>query len=190
MKHLRNSLFAVALMAAAAFTSNSAKARFLIEPHIGYNLNSSTVWGGMTNEYTGAEYGGRFGLQYLGLMGGLNYTHSDFDVKSTNDSGLTTTPYKRDEIGGFVGYKFPVLLRAWLGYNFSNKAKETNGDYIKGTSTELGLGFTGFPLISINLVYRMHSYDEVSDSGVTSTIDNKFEPKEIVIGVSLPFTLL
>lgn len=196
MGHVKNSLIAIGVVAIALLTSISANASFLIEPHLGYNIHSSTTWGNATVDYNGAQYGARLGLQTLGLMGGFEYNHASYEKEVTASGTTSKADFGRNEMGLFVGYKFPILLRAWLGYNFSAKETQSTGgdinDYLKGSSTEIGIGYTGLPFLSLNLSYKMLSYDEFynAGNGTTSTLSTKFEPKEIVIGISAPFTLL
>jgi hypothetical protein len=129
------------------------------------------------------------------------YTHSTYTTTTKPIIGTSDKDdKKRDELGVFVGYKFPVLVRAWVGYNFLAKETQTAlgptsstrvGDYNKGHSKEIGVGFTGLPFVSINLSYKMLSYNTNFDPGAnkTSSINPKYEPKEIVLGVSIPLNL-
>lgn len=198
---VKNSLIAGALLTTATLSSMNANASLLIEPHLGYNVYSSTSMGTDTIDYNGAQYGARLGLQSLGFMGGLDYTHSSYTATTKPASGTSDKDErKRDELGVFVGYKFPVLVRAWIGYNFLAKESQTAlgptsgnvvGDYYKGHSTEIGVGFTGIPFLSLNLSYKMLSYDQHFDpkKGATSALNPKFEPKEIILGISIPINL-
>jgi len=173
-----------------------ASAGILIEPQLGYilsnkysgtiGLTSPSFTGTTTANYksTGPDYGARLGYEVLGFMSGLNYVHSS--GKSKNSDG-TTDDLKSTNIGVFVGYKAPILFRAWLAYNFSSKTTIKTND-IKGNSTEIGLGFTGLPFLSINAIYRMYKYTELTNAGVTYTASN-YTPKEIELAISVPFNL-
>lgn len=194
MGRVKNSLLTLGIVAIAALTSFSAKASLLIEPHFGYNLHGSADVDVVTIKYNGTQYGARLGVQSFGFMGGLDYTHSTFTSKASVPTfGDFEADQKRDQLGVFVGYKFPILVRAWVGYYFSDKTTQTNdgtfgakGDWMKGNGTEIGVGFTGLPFLSINLQYRMSTYDKADDGAM----DPKFKTKEIVLGISAPFTLL
>lgn len=190
---VKNSLLAVAVVVAATTFSGAARASLLIEPHVGYILGGNADYNGADVSYNGPDYGARLGGQWLGVMAGLDYTHSTFaaDFKTTAGSGELER--KRDMIGIFAGYNFPILLRAWATYYFSAKTSNTqtnsfgtNGNYTKGNATELGIGFTGLPFLSLNLSYRMSTHDE----NQAGSINPELETKEIVLGVSAPFTLL
>lgn len=187
MGHVKNSLLTLGIVAITALTSFSAKASLLIEPHLGYNIYGNADYGTTTTKYNGAQYGARLGFQQLGLMAGLDYTHSAFTYKMTIPGfSEFSQDQKRDQIGIFAGYNFPILLRAWVGYYFSDKTKAADSTFLKGSGTELGLGFTGLPFLSINLQYRMSTYDEDEEG----TLSPELDTKEIVLGISAPFTLL
>jgi hypothetical protein len=181
---------------AILLTTTVASAGILIEPQVGYilsnkysgtvGLTSGSLVGSTTGDYksTGPEYGARVGYQVLGFMTGLNYGHSS--GKSKNSDG-TTDDLKSTNIGAFIGYKAPILFRAWLAYNFSTKTSLDTND-LKGNSTEIGLGYTGLPFLSINAIYRMYKYTEVTNAGVTYTATN-YNPTEIELAISAPFSL-
>ncbi len=185
MKRIKHALIALSALAIAALTAVTANASLLIEPHLGYNIYGNADYQSASIKYNGAQYGARLGGQYLGLMGGFDYTHSSFTYKTT---GAADSDKTRNQFGVFVGYNLPVFVRAWFGYYFSDKLTTTsNSSWIKGNGTELGLGFTGIPFLSINLQYRMSTYDETSTGGALTP---NAKPKEFVLGVSAPFTLL
>lgn len=192
---VKNSVFALSLTAVmiASVIPSKAKASLLIEPHIGYILAGNADYNGADVSYNGPEYGARLGGQWLGFMAGLDYAHSTFTAKLTSTLVNGEIDKKRDNIGVFAGYNLPILLRGWVTYYFSSKTSNTqtnslgtSGQFTKGSGTELGLGFTGLPFLSINLVYRMSTQDENQSGALTP----EMETKEIMIGVSAPFTLL
>jgi predicted porin len=163
---------------------NAASAALLVEPHLGYNLASS----GDGDSYNGAQLGMRLGYQQLGLMAGLDFTRSTFDQDQTVNNATVSNQMERNEWGVFVGYNFPIFLRAWATYYFSNTTKATNSNFeMSGNTTEMGVGFTALPFLSLNVIYRMINLDELKSSSATSTIDKS--NKEFVVGVSLPLTL-
>lgn len=174
--------------------TTTARASFLVEPHLGYIASGSqSSWGGLKAEYTGPQYGARLGVKYLGVMGGFAYTHSTYDLKLSALGQTVKSGQKQDDMGLFVGYNAPVLLRVWVAYFLSSKITQTEagqfgatGDWFKGKTTEIGVGFTPLPLLSLNVSYRMLSFDKVNEG----TLPIKYEPKEIVLGVSVPFSLL
>ncbi len=174
-------------------TQSVAHASLLLEPHLGYNISGSGDTGSGTSlvkySYSGVQLGGRVGYQLLGLMTGVDYTRSSYTLEAKGLSSTTNTDLDRSEIGVFVGYNFPILLRAWGTYYFNNTSTYPNGNEASGNTTELGVGFTGLPFVSLNLMVRMASFDELKSGTTTSAISPKQDFTEVVVGVSLPFTL-
>lgn len=196
MTFVKKSLLALAVIAAASLTAITAQAGLLIEPHVGYILPSEETYQGAKFEHNGPELGARLGYQTLGFMAGLDYTLASYTVDETFEGVKASFDKKRTNFGAFVGYNFPILLRAWIGYDFSVKEKQDgtagdalDGDYLKGTGTVLGVGFTGLPFVSINLTYRMTKFDEYKSGSETGALNPEFEPKEIALGISLPLNL-
>ncbi|MDD4975066.1 MAG: hypothetical protein PHY93_11980 [Bacteriovorax sp.] len=189
MVSLKNSLIAFSVLVLTILTS-SAHASLLIEPHLGYNISGGGTTSGVEYKYTNPELGLRLGGQILGLMAGLDYTFSSY---TWTQSPGGDDKFDRGEVGLFVGYNFPILLRFWGAYYFSNTAKDTNstgktatGAEFKGNTKELGVGFTGIPFLSLNLMYR----NVVFDSKPAVVTGGDISNHEVVLGVSLPFTLL
>lgn len=176
---------------AGAMSAQSASAALLIEPHVGFNLHGSGESGSTDYSYNGAQLGARIGYQNLGLMAGMDFTHSGFELESKTNGSKSTTDMTRNELGVFVGYNFPVLIRAWGAYYFTNtmKADNTTETKYKGNTKELGVGFTGLPFLSINLMYRMVTHDEYESNISSGSLNPDLDFKEIVLGVSLPLTL-
>lgn len=185
-KNFKGLILSMALLVA----TTSVHASFLIEPHIGYNLSGSGDSPGVDYEYNGPQFGIRTGVQYLGVMAGLAYNKSSYDLEAKSGGATTTTDVDRTELGAFVGYNLPIMFRVWGAYYFSNKGEVSNGEFL-GNTKELGVGFTALPLLSINLAYRMTTYDEFeTNAGITSSLgNNEIDANEIVLSVSLPLTL-
>lgn len=198
------------------FFSNFSYGEILIEPHIGYNVKGSADYNGsamaivsgqpitvpasFSDKYNGLQYGGRIGLQYTpGLMFGFDYNMSHYSIKETYTDGspADTDSYKRSEIGAFLGLSLPLSIRVWYTYYIMKQTvTKTNtvsgltaGDYNDGHSTEIGLGYTGFPYLSFNLLYRTMVYSDGDQNGVGFyTISPEYKAHEIVLGLSVPFT--
>jgi opacity protein-like surface antigen len=198
MKTFKKCLLALVLMATV---TSGAQASLLIEPHLGYNISGT---GDFNNEgipfeidYNGAQYGLKAGWQLLGFMVGLDYTLSNPEVETSAAGFSGKDKFDTKELGVFAGYNLPILLRAWAGYYFDVTAETSGtgayeaGTELSGHTMELGIGFTGLPLVSLNLIYRNKAFDEVKDSTGTTKLSGTQEVKasEIVLGVSLPLTL-
>ncbi len=193
MKQLTQLALVFAFVLGASF---NAKAALLIEPVIGYNLNSklemkfddAIAAAAMNDNLSGgrgAAYGGRLGYQQLGFQLGLDY------LNSTISGGDFDDDMKINEWAGFIGYEFPILFRVYAGYIFSGTGKtKINGDSStlkKESGTKLGVGFTGLPFIDINLEYRRATWTEFSSGG--TDYDGKFSYSTIMLGLSVPFTI-
>lgn len=177
--------------------SSFASAGILIEPQLGYILSNKVngtanlVNGATTatldadSKATGVEYGARLGYSMLGFMGGLNF--GKVSGKITDNTDGSKDDYKGTNLGAFVGYSAPILVRAWFAYNFSSKA-DIGADSVKGKSTEFGIGYTGLPFLSINFIYRMYDMDEITASGTTYSASG-YKPKEMELAISAPFNL-
>jgi len=185
------------LVALFALVSLSANAGFLVEPYLGYKVGSGDQGGVTPIDYTlnGPSLGGRLGYQFLGLMGGVDYSFGSIDLEAAvTVAGVetkSTSSQDQKDLGVFLGYDFPILLRAWATYYLSSKLTQSNDDENSGGGYGLGVGFTGLPFVSLNVEYRALSYDEFfnSSTGQTSTRANKIENKEILFSVSLPLDL-
>lgn len=155
--------------------NNFLSAGILIEPMINHDLYAVSGWKNSNKlTYSGVSFGGRFGVQFLGFMGGLEY---DYRPKSS----YKTEVYKDGYFSGhysalFAGYQLPLLGKAWIGYFFNIDLKDKVNDLeFKEKGTLLGVGFTVLPLVDLNLEYR------------------KFHVKknsyELLFGISIPFVL-
>lgn len=183
----------VGLFLALLTFAQTASASFLIEPHLSYNLsgsgdNNASGASKVEYDYNGAQYGLKLGYQALGLMAGLDFKRSNYDMDYETSVGTLTGEMERNEWGLFVGYNFPILVRGWVGYYFSNTTKDTkNNTEMTGNTTELGVGFTALPFLSVNLMYRLINLDELESGGNKTGID--IDNREFVVGVSLPLNL-
>jgi hypothetical protein len=174
------------ILLSSVIFSLQTSASILIEPHVAYQFAGKNDDAVPPTTFSGSQYGARLGMQTFGLMAGADYTRSNLTIKQT---GVADKDSHRDQIGAFVGYKFPILLRVWGTYYFSDKVTAPSNDYVSGSGTELGIGFTGLPFLSVNLMYKTSNYDSYSISGTKGTLSPKEKTSEIALGVSIPFHL-
>lgn len=175
-------VFVFSFFVFVSFNQNTHAGGFLVEPVLGYSVGGHEVSNNDTS-YNGVSLGARLGYQFLGLQGGFDYLQSNLSMKDVDS--LTAR-----EMGLFVGYEFPILLRAYAGYIFSSTAKKEasiDQEYTKGSGTKFGVGFTGLPFIDINFEYRMGDFTELKTNGSTSSTD--VTNKAFMISLSLPFVL-
>jgi len=175
----------------------NAHSSFLIEPSIGYILSGDLERRSTKADYSGLTYGARLGFDYLGFMGGVEYSLASYEYEYTapEDEKGTTQDIDASHLGVFLGYNLPVMFRVWGTYYFQNTSElgggSSNGDELSGSGLGLGLGYTGLPFLSLNLEYKKYSYDEYEDisDGTTETLSEEFETSEIIFSVSFPINI-
>lgn len=183
MNRILTALFCVA-MASLTFSS---RAEIMIEPYVSI-IASSTIEGDVTisstptkidTDSTGTLYGLRLGYGLpLGLGFGLDYQTGS--AKDGDDTEFTPT-----DIGAYVSYALPVMLKFWFVYDFQSSTKFD--DYnATGSGMKLGVGYTGFPFVSINLEYQTNTYDDADEDLIT-----KYDISSTTIlgGISFPIGL-
>lgn len=171
-----------ALILCAGYVS-SASADILVEPYLGYYTGKYEV-GSTSEDFSGLGFGARVGYKHmLGLMLGLDYMTGKMEDKAAVKSDITP-----NQLGFFVGYEFPILLRVYGVYNFMDKTEGKNSTgttkYEGDSGVKLGVGFTPLPLLSVNLEYGFSSYDEANGHSLSPTFDTKYYG----LSVSLPLT--
>lgn len=179
------------------------QAGVLLEPHLGYIISGKSDYvmasKNLTDSYGGLQFGGRVGYQLMGFMGGLSFAHANYSIDtacSNCSPNSDKTSFTQNAFGFFIGYNAPVLMRAWFAYHFSLKEtvdKSANyfseGQCRKGSSTEFGVGYSGLPVLSLNFVYRMLSYNTATTNNLGAITLFDSSPKEVVLQVSAPFDL-
>lgn len=173
-----------------------AKAALLIEPVVGYNMGTKIEVDDVKNYSggSGPSFGGRLGYQNFGFQIGLDYLNSNINPDHDDfDSNI-----KMNEWAAFVGFEFPVLLRAYAGYIFSASGQSTKYDVHAGAGNQkleldggsgmkVGVGFTVLPFLDINFEVRQGTFDDNKLGG--TSIDNKVKYSTYMLGISLPFTI-
>jgi hypothetical protein len=125
----------------------------------------------------------RLGWGMLGFAVGLDYgtaaTTGEFPAPA-GDIDVDVT-----DMGLFVSYEFPILVRAYATYVFDAEAEVENSSTLSGTGTKIGVGFTGLPFVAINVEMFTHSYDE-EDPAAAST-DTTFDGTMVSLSLPLSF---
>ena len=187
---------------------SASHAGLLIEPYLGYAIGGdgeSTFTPTTVNHtYSGLNYGARLGYSNLGFMIGLDYSASSHDLEGKITSSPTYSAkdgIDRSQIGIFVGFNFPVMLRAWgtyyFGAGFDGADAEKSGDQVYDNTDEvgdgsgygLGVGFTGLPFVSINAEYRTFEYDTSNHGAATVANFAGAKLSEILLSISLPLNI-
>lgn len=162
--------------------SSVSNAGLLLEPYLGYEM-------GTTKDPDGKLDGTQMGLRVawtapIMFWAGVDYTMGVSAKLKPDDSAIADSDAKRSTLYGVVGVDFPILLRGWFGYGFKNELKADDWDTkYEGTSTKIGVGFTGLPFISLNLEYLMEEFDKADGT----TLATKAKNTGYVLSVSLPW---
>lgn len=165
----------------AVFTMSSvSQASINVEPFLGYTFSGEVG----TSDLTGVGYGARVGYDLaLGLGFGAEYFQGSYTAENT--AGVESD-FEPTDIGVYVSYDFPILVRAWATYVISGK-EDSGAAELSGNGFKVGVGFTGLPFVAINLEYTTINYDESETAGVTTAIDR--DRDGIMLNVSLPLSI-
>lgn len=193
-----------AMIAITLGMSYAAKAGIMIEPYLGYHGGDTvyqfTTLGGGGPEYTdtasGTGFGLRLGYKFLLPWVALDYATFNGTYKD-GVPGNSNYDYSMTNMSVVVGVDLPIMLRAWAGYGFSDKGtlKFTSSETkTEGTSTKIGLGFKGFPFVSINAEYIMTTptkldYGHGSGKEDVDLYYKSLKPNFFLISVSVPWNL-
>lgn len=173
MKRLLGAIAAVLLMG-----SSVSHADFLIEPYLGYHLGKCEA-GSSDVDAKGVTFGGRLGFStMIGLQFGLDYMGGEWRVDTSPRTDATLS-----NLGVFVGYEFPIMLRVFGSYFFDAELKDTSK--LEGDMIRLGVGLSPLPFIDVNLEYIKSTYDKLN--GVSLGSDVKMDMYGITL--SVPFEI-
>ncbi len=150
-----------------------------LEPYLGYHTNAEFKFSGSTDTASGLTYGARAGGDYMNFLFGLDYMTGAWSSSNAN-----IVPAN---LGLFVGYVFPTMLKGYLTYFFDEKykfsGKSSSADY-GGTEFKLGLGFTDLPVITLNIEYGFGTLNKRDGSPMN---DVKVSYFGLVIGCPFEF---
>lgn len=187
---MKKSLILIAAMIFFFQLSEKSHAAFYLEPFAGINITSEYESRLEEGELTGNQIGGRIGFKNLGFSLGLDARRSSFELEADNSSG-GGNDYTGNQVGFFVGYEFPILLRVWANYIFTGQATDDDDDDFEiseANGFNLGAGFKILPLISLNIEYFNLNYDKV-ENGSSSTSNLDIESSGLILGVSIPLSI-
>lgn len=181
---------------------SSANALLYVEPYAGYRMASFDLTvAGRNLEYaqSGVGYGARLGTSLIPLITvGLQYELGSYALDLDTDgvtSSLDNDEYDSTHMGIFAAFTSLPLINVWGSYFFDSSLERTAGtnnvgNTFNGSGYGVGAGFTGLPFLSINLDYRMFTYDELETAaGVTTTLDadSERDVTEVMLSISSPW---
>lgn len=178
---MKNALILVVLIL-SVFSMKKADAGILLEPYFGIHPFNTEVDSGTNSvDFSGTAFGARAGWQTLGLMFGGNYKTGSFDSDDTAAIGDVDS---YTHTGVFIGYNFPIMIRFWYEAILSSDIELANGTELeKGTGSTIGIGYTGFPFVSINLEMSKLDGYELSTTGASTNV----ELSSTMLSLSFPF---
>lgn len=177
------------VMISLFFYSENTRAGSIVEPYAGALLNSSYDFndGAAEGDVSGTAVGVRLGFSQMGFMAGLDGRRIFGTLEP--DTG-TDTDYTFSQLGFFVGYEAPVMVRFWGEYIFSLDGQQDDDTDIKlkkGTGFLLGVGYSFIPFVSVNLEMTNATTTEYDNGTVTSEIDTTYQT--YLVSISLPLHL-
>jgi hypothetical protein len=171
------------LLSLAFFLIGPLHASILVEPLVGYNFNFKLG----STKGAGLSYGGRLGYQSEGgFQIGADYLKSSLTM---DDKNFYDDTLEMSETGAFLGYKTDIF-KIYLGIVFSASGSTTlvGGEKMtleEGSATKLGLGFTGFKYVHINLELKSGKYNKIEALGLSGSDGYA----STLISLSIPLTL-
>jgi len=188
---MKKSLILLTALISLFYHAGNAQAAFLIEPYGGTLLSSTmdvTAAADGMYDATGTEMGARVGFQNMGLMLGLDYRMISNSVAHQTDPTITDT-LTGTQMGLFVGYDFPIMLRVWYEYIFSKSLTDDDDIvYAGGSGSVIGIGYKIIPFLSLNLeIGSTATSTGTPDGGTESDLDLAF--KTYTFSVSFPFSI-
>ena len=161
-------------------SSFSANAGLLLDPYVGMGNAKSTFDAASLDDTNdnATVLGARVGYSFLLFSLGADYQMATIDGSTRNN------------LSAFVGFDLPILLRVWAEYTLNSSVDNddlpSSVDVTFNDGYSVGVGFTGFPLISVNLEieqtnYTYENYPVVGDLDVSSAA--------YILSVSFPLNL-
>jgi hypothetical protein len=164
---------------------SAARADIFIEPWLGYEMGTYKYpAGSLSGDISGTNYGARLGYKMLGLSFGAEYSGVSLTEKPTSGSNLSVSG---SDLGLFVGFNFPVLLRVYATYILSSTGKVdtyTSGNFT-GSGSRIGVGFTGLPFVVINLEAISRDYNKYAGNSISGG-DLKYTSFGLNVSLPLP----
>jgi hypothetical protein len=162
--------FTLTFLTLSIGTKNQAQAAFLVEPFFDYAVSGEVKTGSSDSDMSATLEGLRLGMTSLGFLYGV-----EFSIGNTRYDTSPKVDATSQDLGLFLGYTFPVMIRVWATYYTDSRISWDDEDY-SGKGTKIGVGYSGLPYVSINLQMLNRSYsDDIEDNAT-------------LLGISVPLT--
>ena len=180
MKTLLTSVFFALTL--SIFFSTNAQARYWVEPSVGYTTGKLNFGNG-SYDTDGIYYGIRGGTYFKKIKLGAS-----IQTGSTKIKAETTTDAKVSQLGLYAGIDVVPKLNLFTEYFFSSSIKfdNSNAKWKSNVGYRLGFLYTGLPLYTLGLKYKMIIYNDTDDStfsGAALKDDPTIEAFEVVVGL-------
>ena len=183
---MKKSLLLLTALISLFYYSKNAQAAFLLEPFAGMNFNSTAELNGTDADVTGTSVGARIGFQNMGLMLGLDGRRNSWNF----ETDTTDSDYTFSQLGFFVGYDFPMMLRIWGNYVFSYEGTNDDDSDIKlkeGSGMVFGIGYKVVPFVSLN--FEISNLETKKLDNGTSESNYDADYSTYLLSVSFPLSL-
>jgi hypothetical protein len=168
------------LALATVLTASAAHAGFMIEPYVSFAVSGEYKNGSTKEDVSHTGFGARLGYGMLGFSFGLDYGTGSGEIDSSPSVDFDTT-----DLGLFVAYEFPILVRAYATYILDAKTEFPGGGEYSGGGTKIGIGYTGLPFVVIGVEMYAVNYD--TDEGNSSNnVDVDVTATNLVVSIPLP----
>ena len=185
----KNIIFLLSLIFLSSPTSFALSLTdFLVEPFMGYSVRGELKpQNEAAKDFDGTVYGAKIGYSLIGLLnGGFRFDTGTSEIEGGFGPGsgsASSTDSDYTAYGVFLGFDFPILLRGAISYYISSELDVQGLGALEGSGSAVQLGFGFLPLVNLFVEYHQHSYHN-------DTIDQNFDSKWYLLGLSLPLDFL
>lgn len=183
---MKKSLVLLLALISLFYYAGNAQAALLVEPFAGMDFNSTVDANGTDGDITGTTVGARLGFQNMGFMLGLDGRRMSWNFEP--DTGADDD-YTFTQLGLFVGYDFPMMLRLWGNYVFSLEGDDDDSDtkLKEGSGLAFGIGYKVVPFVSLNFEISNTKTAKI-DNG-TVEVDADYKYSSYLLSVSFPISI-
>jgi hypothetical protein len=186
-------LFFISVYSLSAFAASAARSRsapsasgeytFILEPYIGYERGYLTQKGIPEITTSGAGFGARLGVRFIGLGMGIDYFSGSETAIQTGQS----SDFKPTEYGIFIKTNLFSDFGFFATYLLSTKAlvqSESNPSSFSGSGYKLGLVWAMYSMMNINFELYNRTYNKYGETSLTNSLLSS------TAGVSISFPFL
>lgn len=165
--------------------SEKSRAAFMLEPFAGITFNQNWKTDTDTGKFSGSLLGVRAGFHKMGFTFGFDARRGSLSVTPETGSVYDAT---YNQIGLMVAYEFPVMVRVWGSSILTSTLENTDTEYelSDASGTTFGVGYTGFPYLSMNFEIGNTAYSKGKAKADSSKSSDDFAIDYYLLSISLP----